>query len=114
MIFGVFFGPNYHLHQDARFDVDFSSAQDMNFHGTFISLCLRIQTLRQNMCQIHSILIQNGLFIINFSSIIGRRSLIFVPFDLSRRNEHSGISYNPIAENLIFGVLFGPQYYLYQ
>ena len=66
------------------------------------------------MCHIHSIFIQNGLFIINFSSIIGRRSLIFVPFDLSRRNGHFGISYNPIAENLIFGVLFGPQYYLHQ
>ena len=67
------------------------------------------------MCQICSILIQNGLFIINFSSaFIGRRNLIFVPLDLSRRNEDFSTSYDPIAKNLIFSHLFGPQYHFYQ
>ena len=61
-----------------------------------------------------SILIQNILFIINLPSTIGRRSLIFVPIDFPPQNKDFGISYGPIAQSLVFGVLFSRQYHLHQ
>ena len=66
------------------------------------------------MCRIYSNLIQNVLFIINLFSTIDRRSLIFVPINFSRRNKHFGISYDPLAENWIFGVLYGHPYHAHQ
>ena len=83
----------------------FSSAQDVTFHVSFISLGQRTWKLCNMMCLKYSILIQNGLIIIKISSIIGRRSVIFVPINLSVWNEDFGISYDPLSSNLIFSII---------
>ena len=61
----------------------FVSSQEVNFHVSFISLGQRTWKLCNMMCLKYSILIQNGLIIIKISFIICRRSLTFLPIDLS-------------------------------
>ena len=65
------------------FELFFLSAQDVNFCVSLISLGQQRWKLSLTMCFKYSILIQHGLVNIDFSSIIGLRSLIFVPIDLS-------------------------------
>ena len=58
------------------------------------------------------ILVHNGLVIINFSSIIGRRNLIFVPIDFSVWNKDFCISYDPYLKvwfsvlSLVLSIIF--------
>ena len=79
------------------------SAQDLNFHASFISLGQRMRKLDWIMYLKYSIFIQNRLVIIIFSSTIGPTIFKPVSFDPSFQDEDFDVSYVSLASKVRLG-----------